>query len=224
MFTMPLNQSQVDTLKLAALNYIFPAAYFDFSKNKPVDGLTMRQVEEGIRNDLLSDDLLKVKDGLSNVLYWGFSQMGGLGPVRTEIFRTQVTEKNLLAASRLFSESPRPDLKAIARIGLPQLSMVSFVSKVRMFLDPNKSAVLDKQIMKIHEKRATTVLAAVKINGTAIPVTSNNSRVYEAWCDRLEIINQAYELQLRVVDVERAFFHLVQSGRTQIAADILCNA
>ncbi|MEN4918461.1 hypothetical protein ABE485_07295 [Achromobacter spanius] len=190
--------------------------------NSPVMGLTMAQVESRIRQDLLSET--GVKDGLSNVLYWGFAQMGGLAPIRADRFRSSVTQDQLASATQLFSVSPCPSLVSIARLKLPQFSGVSFVSKVRMFLDPNGSATLDKQIMKIHGLRQTTVLAAVRALRNTIPVNTRNSAAYEAWCARLAQIQGLYLPSLRVVDIERGLFHLIQSGRVQCAADILADA
>ncbi|EHK67685.1 hypothetical protein KYC_04072 [Achromobacter arsenitoxydans SY8] len=185
-------------------------------------GLTMAQVESRIRQNLLSEK--GVKDGLSNVLYWGFAQMGGLAVIRADRFRSSVTQDQLASAAQLFAVSRCPSLVSIARLKLPQFSGVSFVSKVRMFLDPNGSATLDKQIMKIHRLRPTTVLAAVRALKTAIPVNTSNSAAYEAWCARLAQIRRLYLPSLRVVDIERGLFHLIQSGRVQCAADILADA
>ncbi|MCS6500730.1 hypothetical protein NYD60_11960 [Burkholderia thailandensis] len=219
---MPLTPSQVDCLRAAVSHYAFPPAHFDFASNAPVTGLTMDQVEARIRKDLLTE--IGVKDGLSNILYWGFAQMRGLAEVRVSRFRLSVTEQQLVAASRLFSTTPRPALADIARLKLPQFSGVSFVSKVRMFLDPDMSATLDRQIMQIHGVRSTTVLAAVRQSPTTIPVTEGNSAAYEAWCTRLACIRDTYLPSRRVVDVERGFFQLIQSGRVQLAAHILADA
>lgn len=191
---MPLSTSQVHQLSTAIAGYAFPSAYFDYVANIPVVGLTMPQVESRIRSDLISGAPSLTKDGLSNVLYWGFAQMGGLASVRVDRFRTQISQPQLQAASQLLSGTPRPALHAIASLRLPQFSGVSFVSKVRMFLDPTRSATLDQQIMKIHGVRATTVLAAVRRSKTSIPVSAANSAAYEAWCDRLDYIRSTYLL------------------------------
>lgn len=219
---MPLTRSQAKCLSAAASRYAFPPAYFDYSSNVTITGLTMAEVEARIRHNLLSGT--DVKDGLSNVLYWGFAQMGGLAAVRVDRFRSTVTQHQLMAASQLFATNPRPTLLDIAGIKLPQFSGVSFVSKVRMFLDPKASATLDKQIMKIHTHRPTTVLADVRQSPTSIPVNSQNSAAYEAWCLRLAHIQRTYVPSLRVVDVERGLFQLIQWGCAHCAADILADA
>ncbi|MCS6515048.1 hypothetical protein NX875_28700, partial [Burkholderia thailandensis] len=68
------------------------------------------------------------------------------------------------------------------------------------------------------------VLAAVRQSPTTIPVTVVNSAAYEAWCTRLACIRDTYLPSRRVVDVERGFFQLIQSGRVQLAAHILADA
>jgi hypothetical protein len=113
------------------------------------------------------------------------------------------------------------------KLRLPEFSGVSFVSKVRMFLDPTGSATLDQQIMKIHAALGHTVLATVsfRTGATQIPVTKANSLAYEAWCGRLYNIARTYfPAGTRVADVERGFFHMVQTSRVCLAARILHDA
>jgi hypothetical protein len=184
----------------------------------------MAKVEARIRSDLTAGVPSQTKDGLSNVLYWGFAQMGGLADVRVGHFRTRVNQERLQAASLLLSGTPRPTLQAIKNLRLPQFSGVSFVSKVRMFLDPAGSATLDQQIMKIHGERPTTVLAAVRPSKTNIPVSATNSAAYEAWCERLDYIRKKYLPNVRVVDIERGLFHLIQSGNVATSAVLLDDA
>jgi len=184
----------------------------------------MTNVEARIRSDLTAGDPSRTKDGLSNVLYWGFTQMGGLANVRVDYFRTKVSPTQLVEASLLLSGTPRPTLLSIKKLRLPQFSGVSFVSKVRMFLDPTGSATLDQQIMKIHGVRPTTVLAAVRPSKTNIPVSAANSGAYEAWCERLNYIRRMYLPNFRVVDIERGLFHLIQCGNVATSANLLADA
>ncbi|MCO8166168.1 hypothetical protein NJC40_00020 [Pseudomonas sp. 21LCFQ02] len=221
---MPLSTEQVKKLRDAVNSYSFPTAHFDFIAKKPVIGLSMLQLETRIRQQLLSASPEQVKDGLSNVLYWGFAQMGGLGPVRVERFRSAVSIHQLQQASGLFTNRERPALYEIAELGLPQFSKVSFVSKIRMYLDPVKSATLDRQIMQMHQIHTDTVLAAFKQYSTSIPTTKGNSAAYESWCDHLGFIAQAYLPTARVVDIERGLFQIIQEGDVSSAADILKNA
>lgn len=221
---MSLGTVQVKKLHDAVNAYSFPTAHFDFTTQTPVVGLSIAQLENRIRQQLLSPSQEDVKDGLSNVLYWGFAQMGGLAPVRVERFRSAVSGRQLQQASRLFTNYERPALYEIARLGLPQFSKVSFVSKIRMYLDPVKSATLDRQIMQIHQIHTDTVLAAFKEDKTSIPTTKGNSNAYEGWCEHLAHIAQAYLPTARVVDIERGFFHMIQEGDVNEAANILRNA
>ncbi len=219
---MPLTSSQVDCLRTAIGDNAFPSAYFDFTENRPVMDIKMDEVEARIRRGLLSES--GVKDGLSNIIRWGFAQTMERAEYRVARFRSSVTTHQLEAAWRLFSSNSRPALLDIKRLMLPEFSGVSFVSKVRMFLDPERSATLDLQIMKIREYREATVLAAIRLYPTSIPVTVKNSAAYEAWCQRLASIRDTYLPGVRVVDIERGLFHLIQSGRTKAAADILADA
>jgi hypothetical protein len=221
---MSLDTLQVKELGEAVNDYSFPTAHFDFSAQTPVVGLSMTQLETRIQQQLLSASRQDVKDGLSNVLYWGFAQMGGLSLVRVERFRAAVTDVQLELAPQLFAEQRRPALYEIARLRLPQFSKVSFVSKIRMYLDPVESATLDRQIMQMHQVHSDTVLAAVKEYPTSIPVSVGNSNAYERWCERLAQIAQTYLPSVRVVDIERGLFQMIQSGKVKEAASILKNA
>jgi hypothetical protein len=221
---MPLDSLQVKKLSDAVNGYSFPTAHFDFLAQTPIIGLSMAQLETRIRQQLLSSSLVDVKDGLSNILYWGFTQMGGLAVVRVERFRSAVTDAQLEQASALFAKHRRPALYDIARLKLPQFSKVSFASKIRMYLDPIRSATLDRQIMQMHRVHKDTVLGEIKENLTSIPTTIVNSNAYEVWCERLGQIAQAYLPSARVVDIERGLFQMIQSGDVAGAAGILKNA
>lgn len=221
---MPLDSTQIKLLTDAISGYSFPAAHYDFAAQAPIAGLSMTQLETRIQRQLLSQSPEGVKDGLSNVLYWGFAKTEGRALHRAEIFRSTVTPAQLEQASRLFSQHRRPALDDIARLGLPQFSGVSFVSKVRMYLDPVRSATLDLQIMKIHQVHGDTVLAGVNQYSTRIPVSAGNSLAYEHWCDRLNLMAHNYLPSARAVDIERGLFHLIQSGRVAEAAGVLKHA
>lgn len=221
---MPLSPDQVKRLSNAVLNYRFPTAHYDFVAKTPMLGLTVPQLEVRVRQQLLGKTTSEVMDGLSNVLYWGYAQMGGLSQVRVDSFRAAVTTPQLQAASRLFNGVPRPGLHEIARLKLPQFSMVSFVSKVRMFLDPVESATLDRQIMQMHQHQSGTVLAVVREYKTSIPLSRANSKAYEGWCNRLAYIVRTYLPNARVVDVERGLFHMIQENNAVEASQILKDA
>jgi len=221
---MSLGIAQVNDLNNALSAYAFPTAHFDFATQNPVVGLSMCQLETRIRQQLLSPSSRDVKDGLSNILYWGFAKMGGLALTRVERFRAAVTSQQLEKTSYLLTNHARPTLYEIAKLGLPQFSKVSFVSKIRMYLDPLESATLDRQIMKIHKIHNDTVLAAVKEDKTSIPTSKGNSNAYERWCEHLAYIAQTYLPTARVVDIERGLFQMIQTGRVKEAASILKTA
>ena len=118
-----------------------------------------------------------------------------------------------------------PTLLALKKLRLPQFSGMSFVSKIRMFLDPANSATLDRQIMKIHKADSGTILSRFHLQPTQIPITFQNAKAYEHWCQKMrEISRQYFDDRFRAVDIERGLFQLVQSGRAAVAAQILKDA
>jgi len=150
----------------------------------------------------------------------------GIRDTRVERFRTKVTASQLKRAAELFQRSRFPSVGEIKKLGLPEFSGLSFVSKIRMFLDPDDSATLDWQILKIHRKCPTTVLAQFQIGkSTQIPITVNNSEAYEGWCRRMRDISRVhFGGCFRAVDIERGLFHLIQNGEVETAARILSEA
>lgn len=222
---MPLSQQQEDCLRNAIESYRFPSDYFDFVRNTPERLEDARAVEVRIWGGLTSSDPEGLKNGLSNVLYWGYAQMG-IRDIRVQRFRSNVNVSELNRACDLFQRSTLPSVLEIKKLRLPEFSGLSFVSKVRMFLDPDKSAVLDNQIMKIHGSCPTTLLANLRIGrSTQIPITKHNSEVYEAWCRTMIDISDGYfDARFRAVDVERGFFQLIQDGSVTAAAQILNEA
>jgi hypothetical protein len=135
-------------LREAIRTYNFPAVTFDFAGNRERVHAGMRELERAIHGDLVSADLNRVLDGLSNVLYWGYARMG-IRDHRVEAFRRSVTGAQLQASRATFASLTGPGLRALHRMGLPQFSQVSFLSKVRMFLDPTLYVTLDKKLAKL---------------------------------------------------------------------------
>jgi len=207
------------------MSYAFPPDHFDFSRNAPERLADTRAVEVAIGRELRSGDPERVKNGLSNILYWGYGQMG-IRDTRVRRFRIKVTSSQLDQSCALFRRSRLPSVVEIKNLSLPEFARLSFVSKIRMFLDPDHSATLDLQIMKIHKRCPTTVLAQLCIgSSTSIPITANNSNAYEAWCRRMREISRIhFEDCFRAVDIERGLFHLIQKGDTDTAAQILNDA
>ena len=228
---MPLNQGQVDQLEQAILRYAFPGAYRNFSAGTAHLG-SMQDVEDAICPALRSRHIMEVKDGLSNVLHWGYGQQLGRQRTRVDKFRADVTNEQLQEFMALISGTVDVNLISIKAIGLPEFSNVSFVSKILMFLDPDNCATLDLQIMKM-ATQAGSPLANVKLyrgrhNGRVteqIPITQGNNRAYALWNATLGRISQNYYARrYRVVDIERGFFHLIQTDLLPDASQILVDA
>jgi hypothetical protein len=225
---MPLTNAQIKLLDAAIKCYSFPSAYTHFSTTPPtpVSGLSITNVETLIGNGLKSKNTNDVEIALANILYWGYSQQPGRQKMRPMNFRSGVTQQQLAAATMLFSNGT-PSLVDIRRLGMPEFSGTSFVSKVRMFLDPVNSATLDFQILKMRGLRPT-VLDKITLHkgGTQIPINKNNSIEYENWNKRLQFISKKYfSNKYRVVDIERGFFQLINKCSNVVqAADILSKA
>lgn len=223
---MTLSAIQIHKLRTAIENYCFPPAYYDFNQDVPACFDNMAEVETKVKKDLLSNHFHTVKNGLSNVLYWGYARMG-IRNTRVARFRQKVTTKQLSETIHLFSQSLSPSLIQIKKIELPEFSGVSFVSKIRMFLDPTNSVTLDFQIMKINQECPDSILANVHVSkkSTQINITKTNSLAYEAWCKKNRSISDQYYSSLyRAVDVERGFFQLIQCNQVKLAGEILKNA
>ncbi|MCL0074250.1 hypothetical protein M1O50_05215 [Dehalococcoidia bacterium] len=183
----------------------------------------MLAVETFIAHQITSKRAITVKDGLSNILYWGYARTGYRN-TRLKTFRAQVKTSQLNDFINLVGNNNSPNVVDIKNLKLPQYSGLSFVSKIRMFLDPINSAVLDKQIMKIKFSCICTILS--KLSHTEkesqIRISGPNSVTYESWCNRLkDISNLYYKGAYRAADIERGFFNLVQCNRVVDAAKIL---
>ena len=227
---MPLTNQQIALLEGAINDYDFPhnflPSYHDFEKESELS-LKMSQVEFRVRADLIASDSKRIRNGLSNVLFWGWAQKPGRQKAWVERFRNKVdvTDSRLRDAAALFRNSHRPSLTEIKKLKLPEFSGVSFVSKIRMFLNPVESATLDLQIMKMHTICSNTVLQHVSARSSTIPITAENSHGYELWNTKLKYISSQYfGGRYRVADVERGFFYLIQNGSIGDAAMILRDA
>jgi len=220
-----LSPEQTVCLRNAIACYGFPPNYFNFTKNIPERLHDTKAVEIAIRQGLISGKPEPVKNALSNVLYWGYGTMG-IRDTRVSRFRNRLTGAQLTQACNLFCTPMVPSVMEIKKLRLPEFSGLSFVSKVRMFLDPDHSAILDWQIMKIRDRCPNTVLAQFGLgDSTQIRITADNSNAYEAWCQRMmDISRMHFGGRFRAVDVERGLFQLVQSGDVDTAARILRDA
>ena len=68
----------------------------------------------------------------------------------------------------------------IRKIGLPQFSGFSFVSKILMFFDPRNFVVLDKKIMQLKDPNNRKDDPITKIGGigTSIRITGDSQKHY----------------------------------------------
>jgi hypothetical protein len=222
---MFLKNNQITDLKNAIDRYAFPCAYFDFLRNRPTNQPNMLSVEKLIRTDLLSGKTNLVKNGLSNVIYWGYAQVGYCD-YRVKRFRKNVTKKQLENANSLFQNVNGDGLAKIKKINLPEFSGMSFITKIRMFLDPLNYVILDRQILKINQKaeKFPTLLKEIPFGGkeTQIRVSKKNIYVYNNWCEKCREIAEFLDgKKYRAVDMERGFFTLIQGNQIELAASIL---
>jgi hypothetical protein len=215
---MSLNRQQVDDLGEAIAAYRFPAVYFDFDKGREVRAPDMRSVEAAIGGMLVSAATDRIRDGLANVIYWGYAQIGYRND-RVRRFRAQVTADELGRFASLV-RSGSPGLMAIGALRLPQFSGISFVSKVLTFLDPKRYCVLDKQLLKLGLGDGARALHRVAA-GTQIRITTDNEDAYDSWRAECGAISDRYfGGRHRVVDIERGFFQLVQTNRVGAAREM----
>ena len=101
---MTLNSSQIERLHKAIMAYDYPAVTYDFVNEKEVTHPGMPSVEHEVQHQLLSTDPNVVKDGLSNVLYWGYATQARFQLRNVEKFRAKVTRDHLLACMDLFGD------------------------------------------------------------------------------------------------------------------------
>ncbi len=221
---MTLTEQQRAELRQAIAAYDYPKDTYDYERHLPMKHPTMRELEDSVRNQLLTASPQRVKDGLSNVLYWGHLSAGGRG--RDENFRRKVSIGQIRKAMALFRMLQGPGLKELAKLKLPEYSQLSFLSKLRMFLDPTQHVVLDLQLARLQNARANTLFRRLKLyakpdqQARYIPSTQRNVDVYRDWC-ALCVRTARKELPGKgaiAVDVERGIFHLAQSNPGKAAA------
>lgn len=215
---LPLNEYAA-VLCAAVRAYDFPAVTCEFERGgdqivrKSCRG-SMFIVEKYIHDLLCSANLLDVKDGLSNVLYWGYAQTG-FQEYRVNTFRTTVQNTAIQEFAGLVKEPPLPGLLAIDNVNFPGFGM-SFTTKILMFLDPTLYPVLDTRIGRLAVAcNFPPLLEIVAPDGDAIPINQTTARAYEkwaCWCREIaELVNGlrvSRRHDLRAVDVERALFTL----------------
>ena len=215
-------------LHAAIERYDFPTVTYDFKKEEEVPHADMPAVEMSVRELLRAPDRCDVKDGLSNVLYWGYMNSPGRRDFRVKRFRGNVTDDHLDTFMKIARGTPRPGPIDIRQIGLPEFSGMSFVTKILMFLDPAGRPVLDMKIAEAFSQSPDfPPLQALAFRrkadfgrnaDTQVKITGNNARVYDewaAWCTRIAAWANAEPASpcrgIRAVDVERAVFTLAES-------------
>ena len=207
-----LTSKQINTLQKSILGYSFPAIYYDFASHVERNAGNMRNLEAIILKMLISHNQQQVRYGLANIIYWGNAN-AGYQKNRTCKFLMNVTAAQLRTFQSIVVSKKMLSLRAIKKIGMPQYSGISFISKILMFLNPNQYCVLDLRIADLANQSGTKAIHNLKINKTQLPVTTRNCKIYDQWCDECQkISNQYYSGKYRAVDIERGFFDLIQHG------------
>ena len=224
---MALSDDLLKILHQAIHDYDFPCVTFDFKNQHEIKHDSMKGVEAEIRSQLLVDEPEMVRDGFSNVLYWGYARTG-YRSTRVKRFRETATIVQLHRARRTLQQLEGPGVRRIAQLKLPEFSGLSFVSKVRMFLDPANYVVLDRQLLQLRKHKHTNIFHEVAIGSREkrIRINEVNEAVYERWSSSCRQVAAQYfsDRDVRAVDVERGIFYLVQTGRAHYAVEILANA
>ena len=222
----------VSLLREAIGSYDYPTVVYDFRTGSEIRLPDMAAVEEHVGALLRSPDPGGVRDGLSNVLYWGYARQPGRRDARVRDFRDDAPADDSRLARfadlvRSLGEPPLsaaagPALLDIKRLKLRQFGQMSFVTKILMFLDP-RFPVLDMKVAKAFANGGFAPLADLRFDRGGIRLTGNNVRAYECWARWCrEIAGLANDEPpgsrrgLRAVDVERALFTL--ADRPHLAA------
>lgn len=223
---MPLTGEQIAFFREAIIGYSFPAVYYDFQENRKVQASSMADVEHAISGQLCSVHAEDVKNGLANILYWGYANVG-YRDIRVEGLNNNITIGQIKAFQALLANGRTPTMAEIKTIHIPQYSGMSFLSKVLMFLNPTHYCVLDKQIARLRTENSPKALNQLSFGPkeTQIRISSHNEAIYNCWCaECLEVSTTYYGGEYRVVDIERGFFHLIQQGRLLDAQTIYNSA
>lgn len=220
---MTLSYRQIGALDAAIGGYGFPQVYFDFVANAPVHAPNMAAVETAIRTMLVSANAQDVRHGLANVIYWGYAQIGYQN-TRVQRFFAGAAEIHLCQFQALVATRGVPTLLEIKALKIPEYSGISFISKILTFLNPAQYCVLDQQLAKLADGHGACALHGLT-RGTQIRVSTHNQAVYDAWRAECQSISTRYfGGRYRVVDVERGFFHLIQTNQLELAQQVYAAA
>ena len=223
---MPLTEEQIAVFHEAIKGYSFPAIYFDFRENREVQASSMADVERAINGQLRSSHVPDVKNGLANILYWGFAKIG-YRDNRVEDLNDNITTAQIKEFQALLATGSTPTMRKIKAISIPQFSGMSFLSKVLMFLNPSDYCVLDTQITRLRSRNSLKALCQLSFGPKErqIRISSHNEATYDRWrAECLGVSTTYYGGEYRVVDIERGFFHLIQRGRLLDAQKIYNSA
>ena len=214
---MPDAIPRTKKLAVAIDKYSYPCVVFDFSKNRESVLGSMAKVERFIRERLVSTDTERVKDGLSNVLFWGYYRSGGLRDYRVEHFRDGVGLRSLKQAADVFAALQGSAISDLKNLNLPGFRNLSFLSTLRTFLDPSAFCVIDLKLRR-SIPTLTQRFRAYGRNPTSIPATRFNEESYRWWVDLCckTALSMAPPVR-RPVDIERGFFQMVDSGKADLA-------
>jgi len=210
-----MNRELGDKLLEARLAYDYPAVTYDFADGRERQFPSINDLDTYLQGFLRSNDLQKLRDGLSGLLYWGHYR-AGYRDYRVAGFRNSVTDIGLRRAVEIFPTLQGVGLVALKRLGLPEFSNMAFITKFRTFLDPEHYCVLDKKIATL-----APLVGRLKQQPTCIPVTEHNEQAYQWWVGTCSSLASQLRANLRPVDVERGIFYLIERKQIGLAERLL---
>ena len=210
-----MHQASDAFLVKAIRAYQYPAVTYDFAEGRERAFGSMVDLERYLKTLLSSANVHSLKDGLSGIIFWGFYRVG-FRDHRVKVFRSEVCDAQLLRAGEAFATLEGPGLMSLKRIDLPQFSNMAFLTKLRMFLDPEHFCVLDEKIASL-----SPLAARLKTQETYIPVNAHNELVYKWWIDCRYSLASRLPNKVRPVDVERGLFQLMDDGQSALAEQLL---
>lgn len=107
---------------------------FDFEIGCELKFATIQDLERHIQTNLTARDSGLLKDAL----YWGYYRVGGRRDYHVRRFRSKVTAGQLEGAAALLPGLSGPGIRELRSLGLPEFRYLSFLSKFRTFLDPER--------------------------------------------------------------------------------------
>ena len=226
---MAISAALLECLTVALDEAVAPCATWDFRRGQVVEHADIRALEAHIRTGLLSGEPAQVKDALANVVYFARAFEPSVQRHRVALFRKNVQREQIRRAIDVFATVEGNGVQAIHGIGLDHFGHMSFVTRVRSFLDPAHWVALDRGLTRLRSTPQHTPLHDITWYPIAnlVPVNADNERCYVAWnhaCCRLAAHESFAGRDVRPVEIERAIFHLVRKRELQLAARILAAA